>query len=106
MAFLKMSADAFIMLMQMTVLSRTTVSLVTGLGGLFFYQAAALPRKCGLLFLLLWAVGLVIVLVMRQAFPKRMIRTSCLWPQSNVRQFPSWTRGSRSLCANRVSLVL
>ena len=68
-AFLKMPGDAFILLLQMTVLPYIMVSLITGLGGLSFHEAAALGRKCGLLLLLLWAIGLVMVLVMPLAFP-------------------------------------
>lgn len=69
-AFLKMPGDAFILLLQMTVLPYIMVSLIAGLGGLSFHEAAALGRKCGLLLLLLWGIGLLMVLVMPLAFPK------------------------------------
>ncbi len=68
-AFLKMPGDAFILLMQMTVLPYIMVSLITGLGGLSFHEAAVLARKGGLVLLLLWGIGLVMVLIMPLAFP-------------------------------------
>jgi len=69
-AFLKVPGDAFILLLQMTVLPYIMVSLISGLGSLSLQQAAALARKCGLVLLLLWAIGLLMVLVMPLAFPK------------------------------------
>src|SRR5262249_6004098 len=68
-AFLKLVGDAFIRLLQMTVLPYLMVSLITGLGGLSYSEAASLGRKCGLLLLLLWAIGLAMVLTMPLAFP-------------------------------------
>lgn len=68
-AFLKMAGDAFILLLQMTVLPYIMVSLITGLGGLSFQEAAALARKGGVVLLLLWAIGLLMVLLMPLAFP-------------------------------------
>lgn len=68
-AFLKLPGDAFIQLLQMTVLPYVMTSLIVGLGGLSYRQAADLARKCGLVLLLLWGIGLVTVLVMPLAFP-------------------------------------
>jgi Na+/H+-dicarboxylate symporter len=68
-AFLKMPGDAFILLMQMTVLPYIMVSLIIGLGGLSFHEAAVLARKGGLVLLLLWGIGLVMVLAMPLSFP-------------------------------------
>jgi Na+/H+-dicarboxylate symporter/ABC-type amino acid transport substrate-binding protein len=68
-AFLKTIGDAFILLLQMTVLPYIMVSLVTGLGGLSFREAAALGRKCGLVLLLLWTIGILMVLSVPLAFP-------------------------------------
>ena len=64
-----MPGDAFILLLQMTVLPYIMVSLITGLGGLSFQEAASLGRKCGVLLLVLWGIGLAMVLVMPLAFP-------------------------------------
>ena len=69
MAFLKMFGDAFIQLLQMTVLPYVVISLIVGLGGLSYRQAATLARNCGLVLALLWATGLLVVLLMPLAFP-------------------------------------
>jgi Na+/H+-dicarboxylate symporter len=66
---LKVPGDAFILLLQMTVLPHVMVSLIAGLGGLSFPEAASLGRKCGVLLLVLWGMGLAMVLVMPLAFP-------------------------------------
>ena len=69
MAFLKIFGDAFIQLLQMTVLPYVVISLIVGLGGLSYRQAATLARNCGLVLALLWATGLLVVLLMPLAFP-------------------------------------
>ena len=69
-AFLKVFGDAFIQLLQMTVLPYMMTSLIAGLGGLSFQQAAVLGKKCGLLLLVLWAIGLAMVLLAPLAFPE------------------------------------
>src|SRR5258708_6597137 len=58
-AFLKLPGDAFIQLLQMTVLPYVMTSLIVGLGRLSYQQAAALARKCGLILMLLWGMGLM-----------------------------------------------
>jgi Na+/H+-dicarboxylate symporter/ABC-type amino acid transport substrate-binding protein len=68
-AFLKVLGDAFIQLLQMTVLPYMMVSLITGLGGLSFREAASLGRSCGVLLLVLWSLGLAIVLILPLAYP-------------------------------------
>jgi Na+/H+-dicarboxylate symporter len=68
-AFLKMVGDVFIQLLQMTVLPYVMISLIVGLGGLSYRQAAALARNCGLVLALLWTIGLLAVLLMPLAFP-------------------------------------
>jgi Na+/H+-dicarboxylate symporter len=68
-AFLSLPGNAFIQLLQMTVLPYVVTSLVVGLGGLSYGQAAALARSCGLVLLLLWGLGLMTVLVIPLAFP-------------------------------------
>jgi len=50
-AFLKVIGDAFIQLLQMTVLPYVMVSLIVGLGGLSYHEAASLGRKCGVVLL-------------------------------------------------------
>jgi len=68
-AFLKVFGDAFILLLQMTVLPYVMASLIAGLGGLSYQAAASLGKKCGLLLVVLWGVGLAMVLAMPLAFP-------------------------------------
>jgi Na+/H+-dicarboxylate symporter/ABC-type amino acid transport substrate-binding protein len=68
-AFLKVVGDAFIQLLQMTVLPYMIVSLITGLGGLSYREAASLGRSCGLLLLVLWGLGLAVVLILPLAYP-------------------------------------
>ncbi len=74
MAFLKMFGDAFIQLLQMTVLPYVVISLIVGLGGLSYRQAAASARNCGLVLALLWAIGLLVVLLMPLSFPQLAVR--------------------------------
>jgi len=62
--------DAFIRLLQMTVLPYVVVSLILGLGRLSAGDAGRLIRRAGALLLLLWVVALAFVLVMPQAYPK------------------------------------
>jgi Na+/H+-dicarboxylate symporter/ABC-type amino acid transport substrate-binding protein len=67
--FLRQPGDAFIQLLQMTVLPYVTVSLVTGFGRLDRREAALLARRAGGVLLLLWAVALAAALTMPLAFP-------------------------------------
>jgi Na+/H+-dicarboxylate symporter len=69
-AFLKIAGDAFIQLLQMTVLPYVVVSLIGGLGSLSYERAVELAKKCGLLLVVLWAIGLLMVLAMPLAFPE------------------------------------
>ena len=66
---LKVVGDAFIKLLQMTVLPYLTVSLVAGLASLTYSEALSLAKKGGLVMLFLWAVALSAVLLMPLAFP-------------------------------------
>ena len=66
---LEVIGEAFIQLLQMTVLPYLTVSLVAGLASLTYAEALSLAKKGGLLLLFLWVVVLVLVLFMPLAFP-------------------------------------
>lgn len=66
---LQIVADAYIKLLQMTVLPYVTVSIIAGLGGLDYEQARALGVRVGLLLALLWAIALTAVLVFAVTFP-------------------------------------
>jgi len=63
-------ADAWIGLMQMTVLPYVTVSLIVGLGQLDLALARQLAVRGGLLMLLFWGIALLVVTVMPMAFPE------------------------------------
>jgi len=68
-AALQIFADAYIKLLQMTVLPYVTVSIITGLGALSYEQAKSLGVRVGAVLLLLWAVALVAVLLFPLMFP-------------------------------------
>ena len=61
--------DAFIRLLQMTVLPYVVVSLIHGLGQLSYREAKVLAQRAGLLLLVIWAVALTFVLMMPLAYP-------------------------------------
>ena len=68
-AFLEIIGNAFIKLLQMTILPYITVSLILGIGGLTFEQAKLLAKKAGLLLLLFWGISLAMVLLLPLSFP-------------------------------------
>ena len=61
--------EVFIQLLQMAVLPFVTVSLMLGLGRLTYHDAVSLTKKCGLLLLVFWTMGMTMVLLMPLAFP-------------------------------------
>jgi Na+/H+-dicarboxylate symporter len=69
MGVLAVVGDAFIRLLQMTVLPYVMVSLIAGLGHLGYAEARSLAFRGGLLLLLLWAISFAVVAVMPLAFP-------------------------------------
>ena len=87
-AFLKWAGDAFIQLLQMTVLPYVMTSLIVGLGGLSYRQAATLARKGGLVLMLLWGIGLLTVLAMPLAFPNW--QTASFFSTSLLEQTPQF----------------
>ena len=62
-------ADAYIKLLQMTVLPFVTVSIIGGVGALNGSQARALARHVGIVLGLLWALGLAMVFLFPLMFP-------------------------------------
>lgn len=66
---LKTVGDAFIMLLQVTVIPYIVVSLITALGQLTIDDAKKLGRKAGSVLLVLWGIGVVVVLLTPLAFP-------------------------------------
>jgi Na+/H+-dicarboxylate symporter/ABC-type amino acid transport substrate-binding protein len=68
-AFLKIAGDAFIALLQITVIPYVMVALITSLGRLTLAEAKTLGRKGGGVLLVFWTVGLAVVLLSPLAFP-------------------------------------
>ncbi len=67
---LKVVGDAFVKLLQITVLPYIVVSLILGIGGLTGAQARELALKAGTLMLGFWGVALLIVLLLPLSFPR------------------------------------
>ena len=67
--FLSIVGEAFIQLLQMTVLPYVMVSLIAALGRLSYQQVGQLALKVGAVLLLLWAVTISVVMIMPVAFP-------------------------------------
>ena len=68
-AFLQTFGDAFIKLLQITILPYIFVSLMQGLGGLSYDQARQLAIKAGILLLIFWLVVFAMILLMALSFP-------------------------------------
>ena len=67
--FLKVVGDAFIMLLQMTVIPYIVVALICGLGQLDYQHAKRLALCGGGVLLTLWAIGLALVFLGPLAYP-------------------------------------
>ena len=61
--------EAFIQLLQMSVLPFVTFSLISGVGRLTYREAFSLAKKGGAFLLLLWAIALAMVTLIPLAFP-------------------------------------
>ena len=66
---LRTLGNAFIALLQMTVLPYIMVSLVISIGALSPRRAWQLAKKAGLLLLGFWALGIAVVVIIPLAFP-------------------------------------
>ncbi|MDJ0944915.1 MAG: cation:dicarboxylase symporter family transporter [Kiloniellales bacterium] len=69
MEVLGVAGDAFIMLLQMTVIPYIVVALICGLGRLDYQQAKRLALCGGGVLLTLWAIGLALVFLGPLAYP-------------------------------------
>ena len=69
-AVLQVVADAYVKLLQMTVLPYITLSLVGGLGALDRAQATRLGSRAGLVLLLLWGIAIASVFLLPAMFPR------------------------------------
>ena len=67
--FLDVIGNAFIRLLQMTILPYILASLILGIGGLTFEKARLLAAKAGVLLLLTWAIAFAFILLMPLGFP-------------------------------------
>ncbi len=93
--FLGPIGDAFIRLLQMTVLPYIMVSLIGGLGTLSYTMAGRLARSAGGFLLVLWGMALLTVLVAPLAYPD--------WPSAS---FFSHTLIDGSVPQNLLSLYI
>jgi Na+/H+-dicarboxylate symporter/ABC-type amino acid transport substrate-binding protein len=66
---LKVLADGFVKLLQMTVLPYVTISIVTSLGSLSYQQARTLGLRAGAVLGGLWAIALLYTFLIPLAFP-------------------------------------
>ena len=67
--FLQVVGDAYVRLLQMTILPYIFVSLVSGLGRLTYRQAGQIALKAGMVLLMLWAIGFLTMLLATTAYP-------------------------------------
>jgi Na+/H+-dicarboxylate symporter/ABC-type amino acid transport substrate-binding protein len=81
-ADLKVFGNAFIKLLQMSILPYIVVSLIGGIGRLSYGEAKLLAIKAGLLLLLFWGVSLAVVFSMPLAFPE--VKTASFFSTSMV----------------------
>jgi Na+/H+-dicarboxylate symporter/ABC-type amino acid transport substrate-binding protein len=68
-AFLQAVGQAFIELLQMTVLPYVVLSLVSGIGRLTYQEISTLALRVGAVLLGSWALAMLAILVMPLAFP-------------------------------------
>jgi Na+/H+-dicarboxylate symporter len=78
---LKVAADAYLKLLQMTVLPYVVVSIIIGLGSLSLAQSKALALRGGAVLLLLWALALAVVFVFPLMASLRMPSLTSIWPR-------------------------
>ena len=87
-AFLQIVGDAFILLLQATILPYIVVSMISAIGGLNMDQAKLLARRAGILLLLFWGIIFVIILAMPLSFPSwesaAFFSTSSIEPAKEV----------------------
>ena len=65
----QLAADAYVKLLQMTVLPYVTVSLVSGLGRLDYAQAKLLGLRAGCVLAILWLIAIGVVFLFPLTFP-------------------------------------
>ena len=78
-AFLQIFGDAFIKLLQITILPYITISMILGIGGLTTDQAKIMARKAGILMLIFWAISFIMVLLLPLSFDVHIGDTLHCW---------------------------
>ncbi|MCL1048737.1 cation:dicarboxylase symporter family transporter [Shewanella abyssi] len=68
-AWMSVIGDAFIKLLQMTIIPYIIVSLISSLGSLTMVQAKSLGVKVGKLMLVIWMFGLLTMFLIKYTFP-------------------------------------
>jgi Na+/H+-dicarboxylate symporter len=68
-ANLKVFGDAYIKLLQMSILPYIVVSLIVGIGRLSYSDAKTFAIRAGLLLLLFWSIAFAVILFMPLSFP-------------------------------------
>ncbi len=69
-AWMKFIGDAYIKLLQMTIIPYIIVSLISSLGKLSFEQAKELGLNVGKLMLVIWGIGLAVLYTVKLTFPE------------------------------------
>ena len=83
---LKVVADGFVKLLQMTVLPYITLSIITSLGALSFEQVKTLGLRAGTVLIGLWGLALVFTFLIPFAFPD--IETASFFSATLVERRP------------------
>ena len=68
--FLEVIGNAFIRLLQMTILPYILVSLILGIGGLSYEKAGLLAVRAGGLLLVTWLIAFAFIMLMQLGFPE------------------------------------
>lgn len=68
--FLDIVGNAFIKLLQMTILPYILVSLILGIGGMSYENAKLLAVRAGGLLLITWVIAFAFIILMQLGFPK------------------------------------
>ena len=84
---LKFVGDAFIRLLQITVLPYISIALITGIGRLDFTDVQRLAAKGGGILLLLWGIAITLVVMLPLAFPDWPSRS--LFKKSSIESVPA-----------------
>jgi Na+/H+-dicarboxylate symporter/ABC-type amino acid transport substrate-binding protein len=85
---LKIVADGFVKLLQMTVLPYITLSIIISLGGLSYVQVTTLGVRAGTVLVVLWCAALAFAFLMPLAFP--VVETATFFSTTLVERRPAF----------------